>query len=35
MKMMMENPSTASQFINDPEIGPILLQVYQIIQRSS
>eukprot|EP01098_Paradermamoeba_levis_P012038 TRINITY_DN51_c0_g1_i1.p1 TRINITY_DN51_c0_g1~~TRINITY_DN51_c0_g1_i1.p1 ORF type:complete len:205 (+),score=39.48 TRINITY_DN51_c0_g1_i1:429-1043(+) len=30
-QMMVENPSTASQFISDPEIGPILLQVHAIL----
>jgi ribosomal protein L12E/L44/L45/RPP1/RPP2/uncharacterized protein Smg (DUF494 family) len=31
---MMENPASATQYINDPEIGPILLQVSQILSNS-
>jgi len=32
---MIENPATSSQYVNDPEIGPILLQVQDIINQSS
>ena len=29
---MLENPSTSSFYINDPETGPVLLQVSRIVQ---
>jgi len=32
---MIENPSTSSQYVNDPEIGPILLQVHNIINQNN
>jgi len=32
LKALIENPSSAAQFISDPEIGPVLIQVHNIIQ---
>lgn len=34
LRTLMENPSAAAQFVNDPEIGPILLQVHNIISQN-
>jgi len=34
LKAMLENPSIAHQNISEPEIGPIMMQVYNIIQNS-
>jgi len=31
LKALIENPSSAAQYITDPEIGPILIQVHNII----
>jgi len=33
LRTLMENPAAAAQFVNDPEIGPILLQVHNIISQ--
>jgi len=32
---MLENPNTSAQYINDPEIGPVLLQISRIVQSFS
>ena len=29
---MLENPSSSTYYINDPETGPVLLQVSRIVQ---
>jgi len=31
LKALIENPSSAAQYISDPEIGPVLIQVHNII----
>jgi len=31
LKALIDNPSSAVQYINDPEIGPVLIQVHNII----
>jgi len=31
LKMLIENPSSAHELVNDPEVGPILMQVHNII----
>lgn len=31
LKALIDNPAAASQFVNDPEVGPVLLQVSQIL----
>jgi len=32
---MLENPNNSGQYINDPEIGPVLLQISRIVQSFS
>ena len=32
---MLDNPSNSGQYINDPEIGPVLLQISRIVQSFS
>jgi len=32
LKALMEDPSTAAQYMNDPDVGPVLLQVQNIVQ---
>lgn len=32
LRALIENPSSATQFLSDPEIGPVLIQVHNIIQ---
>eukprot|EP00112_Aurelia_sp_Birch-Aquarium-sp1_P003973 Seg1450.24 transcript_id=Seg1450.24/GoldUCD/mRNA.D3Y31 product="Ubiquitin-associated domain-containing protein 1" protein_id=Seg1450.24/GoldUCD/D3Y31 len=32
---MLENPNASAQYINDPEIGPVLLQISRIVQSFS
>lgn len=32
---MLENPGNSGQYINDPEIGPVLLQISRIVQSFS
>jgi Kip1 ubiquitination-promoting complex protein 2 len=34
LKQMIENPASAAQFVADPEIGPILLEIYNLLQHS-
>lgn len=29
---MMENPGSTGEYINDPEVGPVILQVLQIVR---
>lgn len=28
----MENPGSTAEYINDPEVGPVILQVLQIVR---
>lgn len=32
LKRVLEDPSTASMYISDPEIGPVILQAHSILQ---
>lgn len=32
LRSLLEDPANASQYLNDPEIGPVLLQVHNLIQ---
>jgi len=35
LKQLLEDPSSASQYMNDPEVGPVLQQVKNIIQQNN
>lgn len=31
LERVMQNPHTANEYLNDPEIGPIILQIHSLI----